>query len=383
MKLKRLLPFFLVCLALVLAVQLAWADSCPYCGQEYGDAAPGDESRVAALRANHEASCSARSSGGSGYGASSGGGTRWTKQDQWEYEQMLLAEQERQRQIAEQKRKERLKREAEERAENEAKKLEWEQKKTELSTMLKGASPSGTETDLKTAGGSTVFLTGRGIKSKLELKGDEIGNAPQTQIIKPGKISEASDSQPENMRRAFWLYQKAAQASSGQEAEFLIEQANEAAQGHALKVEVPDSPEISRITPEKLNEFKEVKTEIETARIEADILNRQKLGAEDKKNLYKRRTDDLENQLKTLREERAKAQPGKKEEKPVVTEEKPKEEKVKEEKNPEEDLLAQLMEAQKQMENADKALNQLESEKAKIEGRISTGEKKLGNVLKK
>jgi tetratricopeptide (TPR) repeat protein len=44
------------------------ADACPYCGRQYGAAAPGDSARVAALRAAHEASCPSRSrmpSGGS------------------------------------------------------------------------------------------------------------------------------------------------------------------------------------------------------------------------------------------------------------------------------------------------------------------------------
>ncbi len=41
----------------------AYADSCPYCGQQYGDAAPGDEARVYSLRQDHEATCSARQSG--------------------------------------------------------------------------------------------------------------------------------------------------------------------------------------------------------------------------------------------------------------------------------------------------------------------------------
>lgn len=36
---------------------LVLADHCPYCLQEYGDPAPGDEARVYALRADHEADC--------------------------------------------------------------------------------------------------------------------------------------------------------------------------------------------------------------------------------------------------------------------------------------------------------------------------------------
>lgn len=47
----------------------AFAASCPYCGQTYGAAAPGDQARVNALRAAHEASCPSRP------GISSGGGS--------------------------------------------------------------------------------------------------------------------------------------------------------------------------------------------------------------------------------------------------------------------------------------------------------------------
>ena len=49
------------------------ADRCPYCGQEYGAAAPGDEARVAGLRAAHEANCPSRPTGGGG-GWNTGGG---------------------------------------------------------------------------------------------------------------------------------------------------------------------------------------------------------------------------------------------------------------------------------------------------------------------
>lgn len=51
----------------------AQAGSCPYCGQQYGDAMPGDEARVYALRREHEANCPARQ--GSGGGGPGGFGT--------------------------------------------------------------------------------------------------------------------------------------------------------------------------------------------------------------------------------------------------------------------------------------------------------------------
>ena len=46
--------------AAVWAPGTAYAASCPYCGRTYGAAMPGDEARVNALRASHEASCPSR-----------------------------------------------------------------------------------------------------------------------------------------------------------------------------------------------------------------------------------------------------------------------------------------------------------------------------------
>ncbi|WP_395735162.1 hypothetical protein [Prosthecobacter sp.] len=58
---------------LALTGSVAMAASCPYCGQVYGDPMPGDESRVYALRQQHEASCPSRPQGGGG-GSYGGGG---------------------------------------------------------------------------------------------------------------------------------------------------------------------------------------------------------------------------------------------------------------------------------------------------------------------
>jgi len=53
---------------------VAFADSCPCCGQVYGDPAPGDQARVYNLRRQHEAQCCPNQSGGrSGGGGSAGG----------------------------------------------------------------------------------------------------------------------------------------------------------------------------------------------------------------------------------------------------------------------------------------------------------------------
>lgn len=60
--------------ALILTGSVAMADSCPYCGQYYGEPMPGDEARVYALRQAHEASCPSRPQGGGGGGTYGGGG---------------------------------------------------------------------------------------------------------------------------------------------------------------------------------------------------------------------------------------------------------------------------------------------------------------------
>jgi hypothetical protein len=59
----KLLRFYCVVLCGVLMPLVAFADRCPYCGREYGAAAPGDESRVYALRREHERTCPQRPRG--------------------------------------------------------------------------------------------------------------------------------------------------------------------------------------------------------------------------------------------------------------------------------------------------------------------------------
>ena len=62
--LGALLMLFLF--AVILFPLHAIADSCPCCGQSYGAAAPEDEARVYALRAEHESLCCSSSDGSSG-----------------------------------------------------------------------------------------------------------------------------------------------------------------------------------------------------------------------------------------------------------------------------------------------------------------------------
>jgi len=59
---KMSLSFLGILLGMVLTASTVFADSCPYCGQEYEDPMPGDEARVYELRQKHEATCSMRAS---------------------------------------------------------------------------------------------------------------------------------------------------------------------------------------------------------------------------------------------------------------------------------------------------------------------------------
>lgn len=153
----RKYSLLLVIIFSFLLSSLSFADSCPYCGMSYGDPAPGDESRVYALRADHEASCSsnpANSSSGGDYSYSSGSSSGWTYQDQRRYEEdeRRIAEQaelERKR-VEEEKRKKRLANEAEEDEITEAELAHrFEVEKDDLRDALKGK--SGEELTMKSS----------------------------------------------------------------------------------------------------------------------------------------------------------------------------------------------------------------------------------------
>ena len=113
-KFKSVSGFFSIMFffAIILFPLHAIADSCPCCGQSYGAAAPGDEARVNALRAAHEASCC--SSSGGRNGGSSGSYQQpsidWGEIQRRQEAERKRLEQERQRKDAEQ---EAMRREAE------------------------------------------------------------------------------------------------------------------------------------------------------------------------------------------------------------------------------------------------------------------------------
>jgi len=54
---KKIIKFILLALIVMFATTAAYAASCPYCGQEYGESIPGDEERVNDIRRQHEAAC--------------------------------------------------------------------------------------------------------------------------------------------------------------------------------------------------------------------------------------------------------------------------------------------------------------------------------------
>lgn len=115
--------------AVILFPLHAIADSCPCCGQSYGAAAPGDEARVNALRATHEASCCSSS------GKSSGGSSGSYQQpsiDWGEIQRSKEAERQRQREFEEQRKRE----------EEEAKRRqeEFERNKADALKSMKGIS---------------------------------------------------------------------------------------------------------------------------------------------------------------------------------------------------------------------------------------------------
>ena len=210
--------FLSVALGIFLTASAAFADSCPYCGQDYGDPMPGDEARVYALRREHEeAMCPMRPreiKNDSGFDNS------WAaQQQQW------VAQQERIRSEQEQAGRRRIEEEARKSAEAQRKRVEWEKKKTDLMAALKGAVPG--DVQLKTDG-EEIELKPKDTDF-FSLKKHEEGMGIKAPLLSPARRQEPSSSAlDENLRRALWLYQKAAQTRDPEEARFLSEEADEA-----------------------------------------------------------------------------------------------------------------------------------------------------------
>lgn len=176
----------LLCLIFLSALALtAEADSCPYCGKSYGDAAPGDESRVYALRSAHEASCGASSSGSSSYGG--GGYSNWEYQQQlqqqriWEEQERIRQEQERIRREQERRRKRLETEAAAEKAREEEMRREWDAKKTGLSRSLKGVSTGKLTMKTSVAGGGVKLRPKGSDTLNVKIKKDAAETAAPTE----------------------------------------------------------------------------------------------------------------------------------------------------------------------------------------------------------
>ena len=155
----------LLFISLFLNTNVALADSCPCCGQTYGNPMPGDESRVYQLRRAHEASCCRKAST-----------PIYQKQPVIDYEaERQRQEAERQRKLqTERQRKQELE-EQRKREEQEEKKrqAEFERKKQDTLKSMKGTAKG--EPGLKGSDAGSLGLKGIGDKGNtdLGLKGTE------------------------------------------------------------------------------------------------------------------------------------------------------------------------------------------------------------------
>lgn len=203
--------------AVILFPLHAIADSCPCCGQSYGAAAPGDEARVNALRAEHEASCCPSSGGSSG--GSSGSYQQpsidWGKKD---VESKGL-EQERQSKEAE----EEVKRREEEANEK------FEKSKQEALELMKG---TGSDT-LTIKSGTEVNFFG--------IKGTP--GTPEGIKIKSGMPEEATNKAVMAWACATWIADfvfPAARKGDVSEVRFLEEQVRKTLSGEKPGVDCPN-----------------------------------------------------------------------------------------------------------------------------------------------
>lgn len=144
---------------------IAWADSCPYCGQTYGEGAPGDDAYISSIRSAHEQQCAASNSGSSGGGYSSGYSSYNARRAaQEEYEMMLIMQEQERQRLAEEARQKKIQELKLQREEGQAEwDANWQRKKEGLVQSLKGSaggvslkggpgqSPKGAELKLKTS----------------------------------------------------------------------------------------------------------------------------------------------------------------------------------------------------------------------------------------
>ncbi len=159
---KKITLLIIGCSILAIA-GIAFAASCPYCGQAYGEGSGSDSAYIASIRAAHEAECGGSSSTGSYSGGDSYGGYNDYAppyDNSWEIRQQEIAlEQGRER-----KRLKRIKEEEDRLLEELRKRAEFQIKKSELKSSLKGTSTSA---GLKTIGPSpSSGLKLKGLKTR-------------------------------------------------------------------------------------------------------------------------------------------------------------------------------------------------------------------------
>ena len=359
----------LIVLFLAFTMSVSYADSCPYCGMPYGEPWPGDEERVYALRADHEANCPSRPGVSEEVsdddGSDSGIAPDYvTREDAWAVHKQKLEHREKIRWAQEQKRIQNIDKEARRRAEAEKRRIEWEQKKNQMMGMLKGASDTST---LKADEGEEVILKPKGTNFFRLPRHDE-DMLIVTKTV-GGKKQSASPDEIENLRRSLWLYQKAAQARSAEEAHFLTAQGDEAAQGHDLRVEVPPAGQTSEISQKRLQEFVDVKAQVEVEKIKLEEIWKKKRFEEDKQTLTKNELAGLENQLKKSKQE----PPA-----PTRVKELPQDQEKK--KREQDDLLARIRKVKEDLKNIDHELKDVAKEEGIVQAELGKTEARLKSV---
>jgi len=296
-------------------------------------------------------------------------------------------EQERQRQI-----EEKAKRDAEARRQE----IEWKQKKAELMSSLKG----GASGDFKLkGGGEEVQLKPKGeLQTEegskyifgLPLKKYENAMVIKTRTLEPSQAVPPS-SEKENQRRALWLYAKAASAKDLEEAAFLSQQADEAAQGHPLLVEVPPADKTPEVSKANLEQYEKLATVFEKDRVTLDMVQQKQVNIEKKRALLENRFSELkekiqaqEQQPASPKEEMLVKEGSEPEKAPEVKQEPEAKEEPKAEKlKGGEDLLAELQALEKEIQETDKEATRLTKEEGKAKQALDKSQQKLDTFLKK
>ncbi|MDD5438899.1 MAG: hypothetical protein PHS37_01780 [Candidatus Omnitrophica bacterium] len=233
-----------------------------------------------------------------GEGGSSSGGSSY---DGPSYAEIQAAERAREAAIeAERKRKEAVQAIKEREAADAKRKIEWNESKKKVADAMKGATPGGMA--LKTGYGPTV----------------RIGPYEETPAVVIGSEQQAASTEDsENLKRAMWLYKKAAQAADPEEANFLMQQGDEAAQGHALRVEVPSGEITSEppVTKERLERFEKIKAHRENSMKERDDITNEMTKLGEERRGIKKEVEDIAARLDAMgirsKEQSATAIPGK------------------------------------------------------------------------